>query len=653
MATRTSGPMCGGFTAQEFQFGDFTLDQAQYRLQRGERPLRLEKLPMELLILLVERRGGLVSREEIAERLWGKDVFLDVDHGINTAIRKIRLALRDDPEKPRFVETVVGRGYRFAAPVISSNGDSNGNGHSNPQAQPLPSPTQPASGAAALSKEKTTVSVRLRMLLGGLAVLALLAVGFVLIRSRSRGATPPKITSLAVLPLKNLSGDPAQDYLADGMTEALIGRLSGIHDLRVISRTSVMRFRDPKLSVPEIARMLGVDAIVEGSVIREGSRIRVTAQLIRAASDDHFWSETYDREMGDTLQLESDVAQSIARKVEVTVTGEERARLLAAHHVSPEVYESYLKAEDQFGKSNSRPGFEKSVAYFEEAISKDPSFAPAYVGLASAYEKLGSILVGASPDEARPKLISAARKAIELDPELAEPHALLAGVYQKQWQWSEAEAEYKRALELNPNDAGAHLGFASWLLSHGRTDEALDWSQRARELDPLGVTGQANGWILFHARRYDEAIRELQSVREAHPDLAVAHWYLGFALIANGQPDDAIPALDKAVSLTGGSPAVIGVLVRAYAHAGRRDEALRLVDELKRRQQKGYVPAAAFVNAYLGVGDNEQALAWLEKAYKEKSNILALIKVHPYFDPLRTDPRFTELVRLVGLDQAP
>jgi TolB-like protein/Tfp pilus assembly protein PilF len=496
-----------------------------------------------------------------------------------------------------------------------------------------------------------TVVSRTRSLLalGGMAVLALLA-AYIMSWSRAGNTTPPKIGSLAVLPLKNLSGDPTQEFLADGMTESLIGRLSRIHDLRVISRTSVMRFKDTKLSVPEIARLLGVDAIVEGSVIRDGNRIRVNAQLIRGATDDHFWSEAYDRELQDTLELESDIAQSIARKVEVSVSGEERARVAAARHVSAEVYESYLKGEDEFLKSNSRAGFEKSIAYFEEAITKDATFAPPYVGMAAAYDRLGTNLVGASLDEVRPKAISAARKALELDPELAVPHDLLADIYQRQWQWSEAEAEYKRALELDPNDAGAHLGFARWLLCQGRTDEALQWSQRAGKLDPFGLPSVTHTWILFHARRYDEAIRELRSVRTADPDLAVAYFYLGFALIANGQPDEAIPSLEKAVSLTRDSPAVMGVLVRAYAHAGRRADALRLLDELKRRQQTTYVPSAAFVNAYLGLGDNEQAFAWLEKAYAEQSSILGLIKVHPFFDPLRGDARFKEMVHRVGLD---
>jgi TolB-like protein len=300
-----------------------------------------------------------------------------------------------------------------------------------------------------------------------LAVLALLAIAYVMTRGRTVDATQNKIKSLAVLPMKNLSGDPTEEYFADGMTESIIGRLSMIRGLRVISRTSAMRFKDTRVAVPEIAKTLGVDAIVEGSVIREGGRVRVHAQLIRAATDEHFWSETYDRDLGDALVLESEVAQAIAAKVEVTVTGAERARLVAAHHVSPEVYESYLKG--QFSKGNSRADIEKRIAYFEEAIRQDAKFAPAYIGLADAYDGLGTVFVGVPPGETRPKVIGAARKALELDPELAEAYVQLADVHQKQWQWAEAEAEYNRALELKPNDAVAHLGFANWLMCRGRT----------------------------------------------------------------------------------------------------------------------------------------------------------------------------------------
>ena len=496
-----------------------------------------------------------------------------------------------------------------------------------------------------------TWGTRRWLVLCGIGGLALLAVSYVAIRSRAGSASRAKIKSLAVLPLKNLSGDPTQEYLAEGMTEALIGRLSSIHDLRVISRTSTMHFKDTQLSVPEIAMTLGVDAIVEGSVIRQGNRIRVHAQLIRAATDEHFWSESYDRELPDALALESEVAQAIAEKVEVTVTGIERARLAAAHQVAPEVYESYLKG--RFREGNGRAGVEKSIAYFEEAIRKDPEFAPAYVGLADAYDTLGTAGIGgAPPTEMLPKVIGAARKAIELDPTLPEAHDLLADAYQEQWHWSDAEGEYKRALELNPNDAGAHLGFATWLLCQGHTEEAQAWARRGRELDPLGVTGVNIAWILFQSRHYDEAIRELRSALAVRPENAGALWFLGFALIAKGQADEAIVVLERAVALSERRPAMIGVLIRAYAHAGRRTEALRLLEELKRRQQAGYVPAAAFVNAYLGLGDNEQAFAWLERAYKEQSSILEWLKVHPYFDPLRGDPRFADLVRRVGLDKA-
>jgi TolB-like protein len=481
------------------------------------------------------------------------------------------------------------------------------------------------------------------LFLAGVVVVLLAAI---LIGMSGGHAKQPQIRSLAVLPLKNLSGDPTQDYLVDGMTEALISRLSRIQDLRVISRTSVMTFKDTKLPLPEIAKTLRVDAIVEGSVIRQGSRIRVHAQLIRGATDDHFWSEEYEREVRDALTLESDVAQAIARKVEVTLTGKERQRLSATHHVSPEVYESFLKAQDQANNINSSDDLEKAITDFEDTISKDPNFAPAYVGLASVYQLQTTSFASVPPQDARPKLISAARKALELDPDLVQPHILLGEVYQRQWQWSDAEAELKRALELSPNDARAQERFAIWLLCQGRTDEALTWIQRAREIDPLGHSGVSNGFILFHARRYNEAVQELRSVKSVYPD----HWYLGFALIANGQPEEAIPVLQNALSANDRSPTVMAILIRAYAHSGRQAEALSLLDELKRLQRKTYVPSAAFVNAYLGVGDNEQAMNWLQKGYQEQSNILQLIKVHPYFDPLRDDPRFKELAHKVGLD---
>jgi TolB-like protein/Tfp pilus assembly protein PilF len=492
---------------------------------------------------------------------------------------------------------------------------------------------------------------RARLLFGlaGLAVLVVLAIAYIMVRDRGQNAAPPKIKSLAVLPLKNLSGDPAQEYLADGMTEALIGRLSAIHNLRVISHTSVMRFKDPQTSVPEIARTLGVDAIVEGSVIREGVRIRVTAQLIRGSTDEHFWSESYDRELRDVLAIESEVAQAIAEKVEVTVTGKEQERLTRVPAVSPEVYESYLKGRYALDKSNRQSEVEKSISYFDEALKNDPTFAPAYVGLAQAHFDLSSIFFGVRPENLREEAMSEARKAVDLDPKSADAHIMLAGMQKTEWQWGQAESEYRRALELNPNSAAAYDGMADWLLSNGRTEEALTSAQRGRELDPLAVSGTEIGWILFMSRRYDEAAQEFRSVLAITPNDAGTLWYLGFVLIAENQPKEAIPVLEKALSVSNRSPGVIGVLVRAYAHAGRRSDALRLLAELKRRRQAGYVPAGAFVNAYLGLGDNDEAFAWLEQAYKEKSNILQFVKTHPYFDPIRNDPRFVALIHRVGL----
>jgi TolB-like protein/Tfp pilus assembly protein PilF len=466
-----------------------------------------------------------------------------------------------------------------------------------------------------------------------------------------KGAKQPAIRSLAVLPLNNLSGDPAQQYLADGITEELIGRLAGIRDLRVISRTSVMRFANTQLSVPEIARILGVDAVVEGSVMREGSRIRIHAQLIRAASDAHFWSESYDRELRDVLAMEADVAQAVAHKVEVTITGEEHRRLAAVRAVSPEVYENYLKGEFALTKRNNQSDIQQSIEYFKDAISKDPTYAPSYVGLAKAYSNLTTVFIGGVAAQERPRAILAAQKALELDPELAEAHVLLASMAETEWHWAEAESEYHRAVELRPNDAATYSGLAWWLECQGRTDEALTMRRHARELDPLATSGADLAWDLFYARRYDEAEQELHSVLAVRADNAYALWVLGFVLLANHRPLDAIPALEKGVSVSHRSPAIVGLLINAYAQAGRRRDALRLLNELKGRRQSAYVPSAAFTLAYLGLGDNDEVFFWLEQGYKEQSNLLQTLKVFPFFDSIRTDPRFINLLHRVGLDQ--
>ena len=485
-----------------------------------------------------------------------------------------------------------------------------------------------------------------------LAALALAVIAGVIWIVRERTTVPPSangdIRSLIVLPLENYSGNPEQDYLSDGMTEALIARLSSIHALRVISRTSAMQFKGTRKSVPAIGKELNVDAVVEGSVLRSGDKIRISVQLIRANTDEHLWSDTYDRELQDVLALQSDVTQGIARHIEVAVRGAKKGPPVAPRTVTPEVYEAYLKGRFALHE-NSRAGLGEALLHFQAAVDADATFAPAYAGLAATHAALGLVFYGEPPGETRQKTVVAARKALELDPELAEARVLLADALQKDWHWVEAEAEFRRASELSPSDAGAHSGWADWLLCQGRIEEALASARRAQELDPMAFDGVQVGWILFQARRYDQAIRELRTALITEPEDPMSLWILGFALIGGKQFDEAIRTLEKTASLSNRNPAVLGVLVHAYAGAGRRTEALRVLSELHRRRQRGYVPPAAFLNAYLGLGDKEEAFAWLERAAEERSNITQFLKVHPFFDLLRDDPRFAEFLRQANL----
>lgn len=620
-------------TADKVLFSDFEFDLSTGELyQLGEKQ-RLSGQPADVLRYLIRHAGSLVSREELRSALWPADTFVDFDHGLNSCIQRIRQALGDSVVAPRYIETLPKQGYRFIGEIRL--------------------PEEPAPGLSKAPVVPPQAALRRRSVVQlalGVALLLCVIVAawiFLFPRLQQAGSSTNRIRSLAVLPLKNLSGDPAQEYVADGMTEEVIGRLAMIRGLRVISRTSVMQFKDTKLLAPQIAKTLGVDALVEGSVIREGDKIRVHAQLIRASTDEHFWSETYDRELGDALTLESEVAQAIAKRVEVTVTGEERSRLIAARAVSPRVYELYLKGLT--GSTNTRAQLEQRVSYFDEVIRNDPTFAPAYVGLAEAYDSLGTIFIGAPPSETRPKVIANARRALELDQKLAQPHVLLGFVAEGQWRWAEAEREFRLALELNPNLAAAHLGLADWLLCHERVEGALASVRRGQELDPVGPFDGEVVLVLLDSHRFGEAIQEARSVLEVKPNNVGILWRLGWALIFNHQPEEAIPVLEKAAAITERSPGILGSLVWAYARAGRRNDALRLVEELKERRHTGYVPAGAFLNSYLGLGDKDEAFAWFERAVQEQSNILKYVKVFPIFDEVRDDPRFKDLVRRVGL----
>jgi TolB-like protein/DNA-binding winged helix-turn-helix (wHTH) protein/Tfp pilus assembly protein PilF len=610
---------------------------------------------MELLILLVQRRGELVSREEIAERLWRKDVFVDVDHSINTAIRKIRIGLRDDPEKPRFIETVVGKGYRFAAPVIC-------NGDSNPQAQPLPSPAEVSSSPAVLSTDKRAISIRLRALLGGVAVLALFTITWVLShRGGVKGTGQPAIKSLAVLPLKNLSGDPTQEYLADGMTEALIGRLSNIHDLRVISRTSAMHFKDTQLSVPEIARTLRVDAIVEGSLIRQGHRIRVTAQLIRGATHEHLWSEAYDRESEDTLDLEGEVSRAIAHEVGIKLTPQAQRRLEHKSTTSPEARDAYLRALYFFDKDD-KEGATRCLQYLQEAIARDPSYAAAYAGLSRCID-LGTFFNLMSEPEAAPKIKAAAMKAVELDYGLGEGHSELGDYYLvRAWDFSAAAQEYKRAIELDPNSSVAHAGYGYYFRALGQTDKALQEMQRARELDPLSLkVANDFAWFFLYSRRYDEAVNQLRNVLEMDPNYRRARWGLARAYELKGMYKEAISECLKIPALPNIDPFAkalfknrCSLYQKAYPtsggeHINRRwlESARQEIKDAINRDGDAYFVATL----YAASEADDKALDLLERFYAQHDSSLLELKVDPRLDNLRSNPRFQHLLRRMNFPE--
>jgi TolB-like protein/DNA-binding winged helix-turn-helix (wHTH) protein/Tfp pilus assembly protein PilF len=636
-------------TGQEFHFGEFTLDRSGYQLQRSKRRLRLEKIPMELLILLVERRGELVSREEIAERLWSKDVFVDVDHSINVAMRKIRVVLRDDREKPRFVETVVGKGYRFCAPVTCNNGTSN------PQVQPVLAPAQNASVTTVLPAKGRAASTRLAVILGGVTVLALIAVALVLSRGGNANndakhdLRQPAIQALAVLPLKNLSGDPGQEYFADGMTEAVIGRLSMIPGLRVISRTSAMRFKDTSMSAPEITRALHVDAIVEGSVIREGSQVRVTVQLIRGATDEHIWAAEYQQEYRGILALQEEVARTIAERIRITLKPRDREHL--ARTVDPEAQEDYLKGRYYLNQAtdNSR---RKSVAYFQQAIARDESYALAYSGLADAYALLG-FRGGFPSKDTLSRAKAAALKAIELDDMIAEPHVSLAFIAEThEWDWATAEREYKRALDLNPGDARAHHWYAGYLMYVGRFEEGIAEAKRARDLDPLSLpVNNALAGRLLVAGRVDEALAQLQKTLDMDPHFAPAHQTLGWAYLNKGKHREAVQEFQQALQLSGGHDTDLTQdLGFAYAAAGEPQEARKILLKLKRLHEQGLVPSGSIAVLYGALGELDEAFRWLDKAYDERDPELTYLKVPGRrFEPLRHDARFQQLVQRMGL----
>ncbi len=569
---------------------------------------------------------------------------MDFDHGLNKAISKIREALGDSAESPRFVETVARRGYRFLAEVKPADA-------ARVRSPELATQLHPESGSGN-RVDLAGKSAKPKQLLPALVwkisafALLLLTASLAAWKLHSWNRPSPVIRSLAVLPLESLSNDASQDYFADGMTDELISDLGQISALRVISRTSVMAYKHARKPLPQIAQELNVDAVVEGTVLRSGDQVRITAQLIEAATDKHLWSQSYEGELRDTLALQSKVAGAIADQIRINLNPQEQAALKTVKVVNPQAYESYLKGR-YFWNKRTAGGLKVAMAYFKQAIEEDPSYAPAYAGLADSYNLLGDWEYGAlEPSEAYPKAKAAAIKALELDNSLGEAHTSLAfslDVFDRDW--GSAEREFRRAIELNPSYATAHHWYAWHLSETGRNSAAIAEMRKAEHLDPLSLIISADmAEILLVAHQNDEAIEQSRRTIDMDPNFAIAYFELGQAFVQKHSYSEAIAEFKKAIELSGGSISARANLAYAYALSDKRKEAVRILNDLKTGSARN---ASEIALMYVGLGEKDQAMAWLEKAYDEHFNPSILVR--PAFDPLRSDPRFQDLVHRVGL----
>jgi TolB-like protein/DNA-binding winged helix-turn-helix (wHTH) protein/Tfp pilus assembly protein PilF len=639
------------------KFGeDFEFDSRACRLRRSGRVLKLERIPMEILAVLVEQRGQLVSREHIVERIWGKDVFLDTDNSINGAIRKVRQALRDNPEEPRFIQTVTGRGYRFIAPVTDPEVQKvvpAPQPQTPPQPQPPPhSQSQSDPPAAELL---TVKRARSRWwVVFAISIAFMIALGaYLWSRSQTRRLASDGRLMLAVLPFENLTGDASQDYFSDGMTEEMIARLGSLDPahLGVIARTSVMQYKHNKETLDQIGRELGVQYALEGSFRRDPGGLRITAQLIEVQHQTHLWARQYDREPGNLLAIQGEIAQEIANEIEARIGSNDRIK--SRPSLSPSesaAYELYLKGRF-FSNKRTVQGLRQATEYFQQAVAKDPKYAPAYAGLAESYALMGAYS-GSPQIEFIAKARAAVKRALELDEGLPEAHTALAVIAQNyDWDWATAEKEYRRAIELNPNYATGHHWYAECLALQGRFGESFPEIESARQLDPLSLIIAADyGAILYFSRQYDRAIEQFRSVLDMEPNFPRAHM-LVWAYTQKGLFADAL-ADAEAWRQTDGSPNWSWVMI-AYVsgRSGDQTKAKLALEQLKRLETHGTLDPLSFAVAYVGIGDNDKALGWLEKAAAERSSSLTALKVDPTYDPLRNDPRFQELVRRVGLNR--
>jgi len=663
---------------QSIQFGEgFELDLRPRRLRRGSRVLKLERIPLEILLLLLERPGEVVAREEIVARIWGNDVFLDTDNSIRGAIRKVRQVLKDDPETPRFIQTVTGRGYRFIAPVASLEEGFRAK-PPKPEASALPTPQQilvsesdssmqslsvVAEGQEEIAGQLPDIEGALgqghrrarRWLVVGLAALAIASLLALLPvwRLRSPSSLPKGSqhkTVLAVLPFDNLNQDPDQEFFSEGLTEEMIAQIGKLNRdrLTVIARGSVAKYKGSKLTPKEIGRELNADYLVQGSVRRWSDRVRITVQLIEANSQTDIWAESYDRELKDVLAVQDSVVRNIATEIHIALTEEQKTRLANSRQTVAEAYVAYLKGRYCW---NRRTGdsIQKAEHYFQAAIDLDPTYAEAYSGLADCNSGLAWHGYNA-PADALPKAYLAARKAIEIDPQSAEAHASLGLVLSHRWDWAGAEAEFRRALELDPQYANAHHWYGDYLSIRGRHDEALLEARRALELDPLNL--MISTWVglrYYMAHNYSAAIEHNRDSVELDPNFAAAHLLLGQDYVQAGLHSEAVDELKKAARLSGDSPLYTAQVAVALAVAGRNREALRIAHQLETDSAMRYVSPYGLAQIYAALHRDHDTFKWLQAAYDDHAVWIGYLAVDPVFDRYRSDERFHDLLRRVGL----
>ncbi len=596
-----------------FRFGAFELDVAEKELRKHGIRVKLQGQPFLVLNRLLENGNRLVSREELRSELWPEDTFVDFEHSLNEAVNKVRVALGDSASKPRFVETVPRHGYRFIAPIERAGGA--------PTTMPSPLPKARRGLAAA----------------AGLVLAA--GVGFLVLRSTSREMD---IRSLAVLPLENLSGDPAQEYFSDGMTDELTSKLATIDELRVISRTSARRYKATDKTVREIGTELGVDALVEGSVRLADGKVRIAVTLVEVATDGSLWTETYDGAAADILGIQDRVAGSIARALQMELDARTR-------DIPPAAFHAYLKGRHHWNQRTEKD-FLKAIEYFTEASSLSPSYAEAFAGLADTYSLL-SVYNLKRPETAMPTAKTAVLEALRIDPRLAEAHASLGNIlFLYDWKWPEAEREFQKAIELNPAYASTYQWYGVFLMAMNRPDEALRTIRRALELDPVSLSPNENlGWALYVARRYPEAIDQYQKTLDLDPNFGQALRYLGLTQLYLGRHREALETLERARNALSGEPEVQSDLALAHALAGEREEAEKMLGSLLKESEERYVSPFLIASFHTGLGNFEGALDWLEKAFDERATNVVFLGVDPAFDPLRAHPRFQSLLAGLGL----